>query len=161
MTQAILDYISGAVKAITPAVEARDVFHDRDARGGAAGPLEEMAGQTRVFEVVGAAGPRPVPMSRVDPVAWDADLVVRVRYDAAGQHDRQRMIVQIWSDAVQIVRALYTGGWSSVAGLSVLNAGVEGMTVEAFGLAAAGALDGEKVGGYLCEVPVFISYDVT
>lgn len=115
--------------------------------------LEQYGGKTRLFEL-GDGDLSKLLLGGADPRAWNERFAVRVRYDAPNQHNHSDLHRMMRADQIAITRALYQSAWSSVAGLAVLNAEPRELVTR-----FEDAEDG--FGGYIAEVEVFISYDVT
>jgi hypothetical protein len=158
MSEAARAHIRDTIVAATPATgipkSARFLDVDRQRTQTTGRQLLELyGGKTRLFELADGNLSKLL-LGGVDPRAWNERINVRVRYDAPNQHNVSDLMRIMRGDQIAIVRALYQSAWSSVAGLAVLNA-------EPRELVSRFEDPEDGLGGYIAEVEVFISYDVT
>lgn len=120
--------IVARVAATTPSTSAPTFVH---IGGGPVMSLEEHAGRTRLFELatddLGSSG--IVPMTLCTSTLWREDLVLRVRYEAAGPI-ATGLDATMRADARAIVASLRAGTWAPT--LDLLQAGHAATRVEEY-----------------------------
>lgn len=130
-------------------------FVDAD-MGGARGSLEEMVGQSRMFEIDHeSVSSEPVLMGGEAPTGYTDLIPVRVRYDTMGNHEAGEQMKEIRRDQQALVDAIHRSNWPSVTGLVHLSA-VPG-NIRSFSHRDDA---GRTFGGYISEVLLTASYDL-
>ena len=127
-----------------------------DSRSGRRFEIEQMVGQSRIFEVdLEQRSVSPVMLGNAVPSGYTATVPVLGRYQSKGPQDRHRMLLDIVSDQEFMVDALSASNWSGVTKLVSLIAEVGG--VRRFEL--VDDVNGKEYEGFLSEVVVTASYD--
>lgn len=128
-----------------------------DNRAGGRLELEQMVGQSRVFEVdLEARRSEALTLGGAVPVAFTDTLPVLVRYDGQGPHSKQQILSKLINDQQCIIDALTRSGWAGVTGVVSLLA--EPGDVTRFEL--ADDVSGKHYEGYIGEVMITASYDI-
>lgn len=155
-----VEYIRSALQSLPAATVAKFTilggsFVDVDVSG-SRGVLEEMVGQSRMFEIdhEGVTS-EPVLLGGESPTGYTDTIPVRVRYDTQGNHEQGDQLKDIKRDQQALVDALHRSNWPSVSGLVHLSA-VPG-TIRSFQHRDDA---GRTFGGYISEVILTASYDV-
>ena len=125
--------------------------------GGARLDLEEMVGQSRVFEFnIEDSDTFPLYFGGAAPMAWREVMPIQVRYEANGPARDLDALDRIKTDQTAICHALMSSKWAEVPALATLDA-IPG-DIKFFRLADSAT--GQEFAGYISEVAVTISYDV-
>jgi len=72
-------------------------------RRGAVPPLEELAGRSRVADLVPDGGPVDLGLSGAEPILWRQRYALRVRYDAAKAGHRETLDARLEADARALI----------------------------------------------------------
>lgn len=125
--------------------------------GGARLDLEEMVGQSRVFEFnIEDSDTFPLYFGGAAPMAWREVMPIQIRYEANGPSRDLDALDRIKTDQIAVCDALMRSRWADVPCLATLDA-VPG-DIKFFRLADSAT--GQEFAGYISEVAVTISYDV-
>lgn len=157
---ATVKHIRSALQSLPAATVAKftirgGAFVDAD-MSGARGLLEEMVGQSRMFEIDHeAVTSEPVMLGGEAPTGYTDTIPLRVRYDTMGNHETGEQMQEIRRDQQALVDAVHRSNWASVAGLVHLSA-VPG-SIRGFQNSDNA---GRTFGGYISEVILTASYDV-
>lgn len=166
MSTAFIDMVNHVIKSVEqPPAESlaaftqyrSGMFRSVDRTPGSRLPLEEMVGQSRVFEIdIQNRETEEVRLGGVAPLGYTDTLSVLIRYEAAGRHDRMQVLSELVTDQQFVVDALMRSNWPSVTGLVSLMATAG--NIERFEL---GDAQGNAVfEGYIIEVVIAASYDI-
>ena len=123
--------------------------------GGGRLDLEEMVGESRVFEIeLEDIDLAPIMMGNGSPLSYTARFPVVFRYEGAGPHDRAATLRRIANDLRAAVDAVHRGSWSSVLGCVAMRA-TPG-SISKFTLSDDA---GHTYEGYSSEVLILCSFD--
>ena len=157
---ATVAHIRAALQSLPAATVAKFTirggsFVDVD-MSGSRGVLEEMVGQSRMFEIdhEGVTS-EPVLFGGEAPTGYTDTIPLRVRYDTQGNHEQGEQLKEIKRDQQALVDAVHRSNWPTVSGLVHLSA-VPG-SIRAFQHRDDA---GRTFGGYISEVILTASYDL-
>ncbi|WP_296462939.1 hypothetical protein [Rubinisphaera sp.] len=98
-------------------------FKDADKLGGARIELQEMIGQSRVFEISGEDTEiETVLLGQATPSSFNIRTPLRIRYDAIGPSIRSAIKESVIREQLAVIDGLMRSTWSSVSGLVTFQA---------------------------------------
>ena len=155
----VVDYVTSTLESLPletcAAFDVARGVYQRAGVGGGRLELEEMIGQSRLFEIdLGDLELSPIMMGNGVPVSYEASFPVVFRYEGGGPHARASILQQVALDVRVSVDAIQRGQWSSVGGCVAMRA--EPGTIQRFVLSDDA---GHSYEGYSSEVVVLCSFD--
>lgn len=133
------------------------MFVSLDKMSGGRLELEELVGQSRVFEIdLANRETSLVRLGNAVPSSYNDTIPILVRYDGQGRHDKNAVLRKVTKDSLFLVDAIMRSSWSSITGCVSLNVEVAG--IDRFELADANSA--AVFEGYILTLAVFASYDI-
>ena len=131
-------------------------FRSADAQGGARIELEEMVGQSRVFELALEDGQAvPLNFGGPTPIAYRDEIPILIRYESSGPTRKRETLEEIKHDQLAVCDALHRSQWSTVSGLASMQA--RPGDIYSFIIRDDA---GNEYSGFKSEIAVAVSYDI-